>query len=227
MKKLFKKFLHLIYQPLLPVYAIFHKLFITHFNLLRNYSKETRLLEIGPGKRRISGFETLNIIPGLGIDYVCDASKALPFRTETFDLIYASHILEHIPWYQSKDVLTEWVRLLKPAGWLEIWVPDGLKIAKTFVDAESGNVNLIHQDGWYRFNEKHDPCIWANGRIFSYGDGKGTRGHSNWHLALFSSRYLASLLEDIGLKDIETMHLDEVRGYNHGWINLGIRARKP
>lgn len=227
MRESFKNYLLLAYTASLPIYALVHQVFITPFNLLKHRFKEDRFLEIGPGKRRIPGFETLSIMPGLEVDYVWDASKTLPFRHETFDLIYASHVLEHMPWYQLREVLTEWVRLLKRGGQLEIWVPDGLKIAKTFVDAESGNASLIHQDGWYRFNEKHDPCIWANGRIFSYGNGKGKRGHPNWHLALFSFRYLASLLEDVGLTDIEMMPLAEVRGYNHGWINMGVRARKP
>ena len=198
----------------------------TTSNIKNNSEVSPRFLEIGPGKKRIPGFETLNIINPKEVDYVCDASKKLPFKDETFDIIYASHILEHIPWYQTENVLKEWVRVLKPRSVLEIWVPDGVKICKTFVEAEENIANNIHLDGWYRFNEEQDPCKWASGRIFTYGDGTGRRNHPNWHFALFSFRYLAQLLLDSGLSNIRQLDRNEIRGYDHGWINLGISGEK-
>src|SRR4051794_24034748 len=85
---------------------------ITGLNKIR-YSKRTqRRLEIGPGNLRMPGFESLNIVPGAGVDYIADAAKKLPFSDNTFDLIYASHVLEHIPWFKTLEVLKEWVRIL-------------------------------------------------------------------------------------------------------------------
>lgn len=194
--------------------------------LVKNKNKKERKLEIGPGKRRIEGFETLNIEPGFSVDYIFDASKKLPFADGTFDLVYASHILEHIPWYHTENVLKEWARIIKPGGYLEIWVPDGLKIAKAFVDAETHSKNNFKQDGWFKFNEEQDSCKWASGRIFTYGDGTGEINNSNWHRALFSKRYLMKILERAGLGNIEVMSNNEVRGANHGWINLGIKGQK-
>lgn len=195
--------------------------------LRTNRGKLHRSLEIGPGAKRLAGFETLNITGGPQVDYIGDATGGLPFPADTFDLLYASHILEHTAWYRSVDVLKEWIRVLKPGGTLEIWVPDGLKIAEAFVMAErSGSVDF-HCDGWWRFNEAKDPCRWVSGRIFSYGDGTGAPGHFNWHLGLFSERYLQALMRKAGLTDIRRMNRDEVRGHDHGWINLGVCGRKP
>lgn len=193
-----------------------------------------RKLEIGPGKIVSPGFESLDISPeykvGNGIsrsvDYIADASSSLPFSDGTFDAIYASHILEHFPWYKIESILEEWVRVLKPSGILEVWVPDGLKICKAFVDAENGN-DYTAEDGWYKFNPEKDPCKWANGRIFTYGDGSGARGHSNWHLSLFSERYLKLLMKNIGMTDIKRIQRTEIGGLSnkwHSWINLGILA---
>ena len=192
-----------------------------------NARKSQKYLEIGPGRYRLPGFETLDIVGGCNIDYVWDAAKRLPFKDNTFDLIYASHVLEHIPWYMTEQVLKEWVRVLKPGGWLEVWVPDGLKICKTLVEAELEGVNRIHEDGWYKFNPLRDPCVWAAGRIFSYGDGKGSKNHPNWPRAIFTARYLKELFERVGLVDVRELDRSEVRGYDHGWINLGIKGRKP
>jgi len=184
------------------------------------------MLEIGPGDERIPGFETMDIKASHWIDYFWDATRRMPFPDGTFDCIYASHVIEHIPWYKTKDILVEWVRILKAGGSLDIWVPDGLKICKAFLDAEAAGNNYIYRDGWYRFNEERDPCKWFAGRTFSYGDGTGRRRDPNWHLAVFSQRYLQDLLKGIGLRDVSMLESRDVRGYDHGWINMGVRGVK-
>lgn len=194
----------------------------TKVKLVRNKQLQNRSLEIGSGGNRIPGFETIDIKPGEHIDYVLDASKPLPFDNDTFELVYASHILEHIPWYKVEDTIREWMRILKPHGRLEIWVPDGLKICKALVDYELHGKNYIEKDGWYRYNPERDPCKWAAGRLFTYGDGMGDPKSPNWHRSMFTERYLRLLFKKVGLKDIRKLSNTEVRGYDHGWINLGM-----
>jgi len=199
---------------------------LTPFNVYKNRNKINRKLEIGPGLECLDGFETMNIIGGKNIDYVINAGKKLPFNDESFELIYASHVLEHLPWYHVEDSLKEWFRVLKKNGALELFVPDGLKVCNAFVLGETQNSNLFMQDDWYKFNSEKDPCVWANGRIFSYGGGDGERKNPNWHMSLFSERYLNMLLLKIGFKNIEKLSSSDVRGHDHGWINLGLRAIK-
>ena len=204
-----------------------HKCGYTRFNLWRNGGKSHRRLEIGPGPERIDGFETLNIIGARNVDYVGDAAKRMPFADDTFECIYASHILEHVPWYKTEEALREWVRVLQPGGTLEVWVPDGLKIAAAFVDAETSGGTDFRNDGWYKFNEQEDPCLWMAGRMYSYGAGDGNRNDPNWHMAVFSPRHLQTLFENAGLENVERLDPSAVRGYDHGWINLGMTGRKP
>lgn len=200
--------------------------FFNPINLFTKSFKKSRSLEIGPGEERIAGFETLNIVGGFNVDYVYDAAKKMPFKDNTFEIIYASHILEHVAWYQVRQVLGEWVRILKPNGVIEIWVPDAYKICSVVLDAEQGiNVDLL-KDGWFRFNEKKDPYVWANGRLFTYGDGTGNVNHHNWHRAMFTPKSLIALMKESGLTNVELMQENEVRGYSHGWIGLGIRGTK-
>jgi len=211
---------------LISILTIYGKIIKNPLSFRKNRNKSQRYLDIGSGKR-IPGFETLNIVGGLDVDYVLDAAKPLPFPDNTFDLIYASHILEHIPWYKTEEVLKEWCRILKPGGQLEIWVPDGLKICETLLKAELEGVNITEKDGWYKFNPRKDPCVWAAGRIFTYGDGTGNPTHPNWHRAIFTPRYLKELFELAGLFNVREMDRSEVRGYDHGWINLGVMGTKP
>ncbi len=159
-------------------------------------------------------------------DCVVNINKKFPFRDNTFHIIYASHVIEHIFWYKLDVIFKELYRVTAPSGKVEIWVPDGLKIARAFVDAELEKNTSYFQDGWFRFNDAKDCCIWFNGRIFSYGDGLGDRYHYNIHLSCFSERYLKKLFLDAGFSKVERMSHEECRGYDHGWINLGIRGIK-
>jgi len=205
------------------LWTLWGKLFKNQINLRRNAKKSHRYLEIGCGGSRLPGFETLDIVGGPNVDYVYDAAKPLPFKDNTFDLIYASHVLEHIPWYKTEEVLKEWVRILKPGGQLEIWVPDGLKICKALVQAELEGIKVADMDSWCKFNPRKDPCVWAAGRIFWGANPE----YPSWHKAIFTPRYLKELFERVGLKNVKIMDSSEVRGYNHGWINLGVKGVKP
>ena len=199
------------------------RLIKTPFNLKRNARKSDRKLEIGPGSRRILGFETLNIVWDWHVDYVLDASKKLPFPSGSFNLIYASHVIEHIPWYQVQDVLNEWVRLLKPGGQIEVWVPDAYKISSLLVDIENGIDRIEWHDGWRPFNSENDPYKWISGRLL-YG---AKTDYPSWHLALITPKYLEKLLFNSGLSNIRLMDKFENRGYvDHGWINLGMTGTK-
>lgn len=184
-----------------------------------------RWLEIGPGNERLLGFEGLNIVKNDATDYIADvAIDGIPLPDESFDLVYSSHFLEHIEWYKVEFVLKEMYRVLKKGGKVEIHVPDGLKIAKAFVDAEEKNSKSYFQDNWWKFNMDKDPCVWASGRIFTYGDGHKIKGHWNSHLAIFSYRYLEKMLRKVGFVNIK--HLGKPRGHDHGWIDLGISGTK-
>lgn len=191
-------------------------------SLWKNKKRMYRCLEIGSGNKRIPNFETLDIIGGKNIDYVLDAGKTLPFKDNTFDLIYASHVLEHIPWYKTERVLNEWFRILKSGGILEIWVPDGLKIYKILKKAEKDSLKTI-PDNWDLLNQKRDPFLWVNGRLF-YG---ARPDYPSWHKAIFTPSYLKNLFDRIGLIEVKKMNNTEIRGYDHGWINLGVKGKKP
>src|SRR5690606_14103760 len=54
-------------------------------------------------------------------DVICDLSCNLPFANNTFDLVFASHVLEHIT--NLDDMLGETSRVLKPKGKLQVSLP--------------------------------------------------------------------------------------------------------
>ncbi len=96
-----------------------------------------RRLHIG-GKQVKPGWEILNIMPGPHVDHVADANDLSIFEDETFDEIYASHILEHLDHNgEIIETLKEWNRVLKTEGRLYVSVPDFDVLAGMFLDKES------------------------------------------------------------------------------------------
>jgi SAM-dependent methyltransferase len=182
-----------------------------------------RQLHIGPGRDKLPGFETLDIRPGLA-DHTADA-RVLPFPDQTFDLIYASHIIEHIPWYETDALLKEWLRVLTPGGSVEIWTVNGANVARLLLDAEDigERFDWKSPDGWKRHGASDDPFKWCAGRLFAYGPD----GDPNWHKALFTPRYLKNCLLKAGFADPRYLDRSKVRGKDHGWINLGMSATRP
>lgn len=84
----------------------------------------SRKLHIG-GQVKLPGWEVLNIQPGPCVDHVGDAEDLSQFGDETFEAMYASHVLEHFDYNGPlHKTLNEWYRVLKPDGKLYISVPD-------------------------------------------------------------------------------------------------------
>ncbi len=57
---------------------------------------------------------------------------ALPFETNTFDVVLCNHVLEHIP--DDQKAMEELYRIMKPGGWGVFQVPQDLKRSTTFED---------------------------------------------------------------------------------------------
>ena len=84
----------------------------------------TKKLHIG-GKQPHPDWEILNIQPSPTVDHVGDAKDLSRFDDETFDELYASHVVEHFDYKETLlEVFKEWYRVLKPEGKLYISVPD-------------------------------------------------------------------------------------------------------
>ena len=54
----------------------------------------------------------------------------LPFDDNMFDVVYSSHILEHLPWWADENILKDWTRVVKPGGILVTIVPSWEWVAK-------------------------------------------------------------------------------------------------
>lgn len=67
----------------------------------------------------------------------------LPFKDRTLDYVYSSHLLEDFA--DWRPVLLEWVRVLKPGGYLIILIPDHQRFRACVAAGQSDNLNHKHE----------------------------------------------------------------------------------
>lgn len=135
-------------------------------------------LHLGCGDKHIDGFINVDARELKGVDEVDDVKLLSKFSENTIDLIYASHILEHINRLEYNNVLSRWYNLLKDDGILRIAVPD---IEKVFE----------------HYNKNKDLRIL---RGFLWG---GQSYGFNYHYCGWDFKTLKEDLESVGFKKIE------------------------
>ena len=97
----------------------------------------SRKLHIG-GQVKAAGWEVLDANPGPIVDHVANARDLSVFPDHTFERIYASHVVEHFDYNgELLATLTEWHRVLVPAGILYVSVPDLDTLSRLFLDRKS------------------------------------------------------------------------------------------
>jgi 2-polyprenyl-3-methyl-5-hydroxy-6-metoxy-1,4-benzoquinol methylase len=182
-----------------------------------------RCLEIGPNKARLPGFETLDAVKGPLVDHVADCRKT-PFKAETFDLVYSSHVLEHVEWYDVESTVAEWARILKPGGTLEVHTVDAHRILKAWITLEETGEWTGPDPVWRSNMTRSDPYLFAVGRVLNWAKDGSIH---QYHRALITPNYLRQCFERAGLVDLAPLTREDARGTRHSaFINLGLKGVK-
>lgn len=105
-------------------------------------------LGVGPYPIHPMHWQVLNRYPGPWVlvdKYVTqfgtlpwDAAQ-LPLKPSQAGVIYASHLLEHLPHPQIQAILNHWFQLLRPGGRIILAVPDLLALCSEFISLEQGH----------------------------------------------------------------------------------------
>ena len=176
--------------------------------------KEALKLNLGARTTVIPGFKNVDKDQHNGtVDIVSDVSK-LDVKSNTVEEIYASHILEHFPHIQTKEVLAEWYRVLQPGGELKVAVPDFEMTTRV----------IYHNGG---LNDWAVNYLWGD-QVYD----------SAFHYAGFDEKRLTKLLEDVGfvgVDRVESFGLVEGDCSNLGFdspdgrvsVSLNMTAFKP
>jgi len=118
------------------------------FQSVKNYPVDDKVfLHLGCGGRILDGFTNIDKYfedPDV-INF--DIFK-LPYETHNTDIIFCSHVLEHLPIRHAKLAIQEWARVLKPGeGKLYLAIPDLELIIKLLLQT---NISDDERD-WFMY----------------------------------------------------------------------------
>jgi predicted SAM-dependent methyltransferase len=90
----------------------------------RSLADGRTMLNVGCGNRYHPHWTNIDHIAPKADVIAHDITSGLPFADNSFDVVYHSHVLEHLKPEQAKSLLRECHRVLKPDGILRVLVPD-------------------------------------------------------------------------------------------------------
>jgi SAM-dependent methyltransferase len=147
-------------------------------------------LNLGCGDKILPGYVNVDVVEaraGMKPDVVCDLHDLAPFEDASADEILSVHVVEHFWRWEIRDVLREWLRVLKPGGRMIVECPNILSAAQGLLESP---VEAARED------QAGQRTMW----VF-YGDPK-------WKDPLMIHRWgytpesLRALLAEAGLREV-------------------------
>jgi predicted SAM-dependent methyltransferase len=94
-------------------------------------------LHLGSGDQVLSGWLNVDAASVPGVNLRQDLRRPLPLRDGSCRMIFCHHVLEHLSYpEEALALLRECQRLLSPAGWIRIVVPDLEAYARAYCGVE-------------------------------------------------------------------------------------------
>lgn len=147
---------------------------------------------------------------------VHDIRRPLPFAEATYDVVYHSHVLEHLDREAGKRLIEECRRVLKSGGVLRIVVPDLEVLVNRYTRAleqvqagasRSGYDSAMSDLFDQMVNQVPSGRSSQNlvTRLLERIFVRDTRANGESHQWMYDSWSLAALLDDLGFADIKTV----------------------
>ncbi len=169
-----------------------------HFKIMKRTIKAPALpknpdgkvyVNVGCGNDSGPEFTNVDVLTFPNIHYVHDIMDLSMFSSKSVDLLYASHVVEHIPREKLQQTLLEWKRVLKPGGTFRFSVPDFDKLIAIY----QGNGSIV--------DVVRDQVL-------------GQKPPYDNHYTLWNEAYARTFLGDLGFVDIRLWSPDTVDHHN-------------
>ncbi len=147
-------------------------------------------LNLGCGDKILPGYVNVDVVPersSFTPDVICDVRNLTVFEDDFADEILAVHVIEHFWRWEVTNILTEWVRVLKPGGRMILECPNLISACEEFLRDPKRNAGP---------GPEGQRSMW----VF-YGDPR-------WQDPLMVHRWgytpwsLAGLMSEVGLKNL-------------------------
>jgi predicted SAM-dependent methyltransferase len=142
----------------------------------------------GPEWREIR----LDLDPAVQPDIVCSITEMSPVPSSSVDAVWSSHNLEHLQRHEVPLALVEFIRVLKPRGFLFLTLPDLRQVAQLVVEDRLEDEAYTSPSG----------PITALDMIFGHTASLARGNPFMAHRTGFTARTLHKVLAEAGFVDI-------------------------
>lgn len=189
-------------KTLLKIYEFFRKktLFFKRRFVKPDFPKNKDgkiYINLGCGPSSGKEFINIDVLPYPNIHYIQNIENLSMFKDNSVDMVYASHVVEHIPKEKLKKILLEWHRILKPGGVFRFAVPDFDSLIDIYLRKNDKNVEYVR-----------DQIL-------------GQDPPYNNHYTLWNFNYAKKILTELGYKNIKIWDPNKVD--NHNFVDRSSR----
>ena len=139
-------------------------------------------------------------------------ARKLPFADGAVEVVYSSHMLEHLDRREAREFLLEAKRVLAPGGRIRIVVPDLAKAVENYTDSGDGDAFML---AIHMHNDRPVGTRQTLGHAIA-----GFREH-RW---MYDARSLSALLTELGYREVASFPAGETGIADPGALDLRERA---
>ncbi len=186
---------------------------------IRRYLAGTKVpaLHLGASHHDFPGWLNTDVEPATRSTVYLDATAAFPLPDDSFQYIYAEHMIEHISRADGLGMLRECRRVLKPGGVLRLTTPD-LSFLMTLYDEPANDGRAYIQWIGERYlprDEKPTAALVINNAFRAWG-----------HQFLYNAETLTADLRKSGFAEVKQVAYnasdhDMLRGIERHGVNVG------
>lgn len=165
--------------------------------VISNYLQDNteRKLQIGAQGSPMQGWLNVDILPKTKDTAYMDATQKFPFENNTFDFIFAEHMIEHITFDEAKLMLNECFRVLKSNGVIRLATPNLDNVASLLSDSnkkEHQEYIRFYIEKFYGKDYPNIPALQINKLFYAFH-----------HRFIHNFESLEYLLKSVGFKNIK------------------------
>ncbi|HRH49717.1 MAG TPA: methyltransferase domain-containing protein [Panacibacter sp.] len=163
-------------------------------------------------------------------------NRKWPYGINTVDVVYASHLFEHLTLNSANLFLAEAYRCLKPGGAIRIVVPDLYQIAKKYIDEFEGTNELKDTTAFIMWAiNMHREGQYGNSGFFKK-IALEYQGYPHQHKYMYDIKSLTLKFKEFGFVDIISLEygiskyvneITDVEGTKEAYLSVYLEALKP
>jgi predicted SAM-dependent methyltransferase len=141
-----------------------------------------------------------------------NAATRIPCAAASVDVVYSSHMIEHLDRAEARGFLTEVRRVLRPGGVVRIAAPDLTRLVSEYL--ESGDADEFVADSHLGLDRPAGLRAWVKWAVV------GPRHH----LWMYDGESLTRLLREAGFAEAAAVPAGSTRIADPGHLDLSERA---